>query len=117
MRLFEWLENFYRADPMSPVRHPQDPSSPIVRKRFRFFGNVQGVGFRYEAYLTAGALDLTGWARNEDDGTVTVETEGQAACVDEFLRAMRAVRRFRITKVQEETLDASGTEKGFQIVY
>lgn len=117
MGLFEWLENFSRANERPSIRRPHAPDSPLVRRRFRFLGNVQGVGFRYEASLTAGALGLTGWARNESDGTVIVEVEGQEVCVYEFLRVMRAVPRFLVSEVQEETLAVSGTEKGFRTLY
>lgn len=43
-----------------------------VRKHIVFHGRVQGVGFRYTAKYAASSLDLTGWARNEYDGTVTM---------------------------------------------
>lgn len=40
-----------------------------VRKRIIFRGRVQGVGFRYTAKYLAQSLGLTGWVRNEYDGT------------------------------------------------
>ena len=43
-----------------------------VRKHIVFHGRVQGVGFRYTAKYAASSLELTGWARNEYDGTVTM---------------------------------------------
>ncbi len=48
-----------------------------VRKHFVFHGKVQGVGFRYTAKYLALSLGLTGWARNEWDGTVTMEVQGR----------------------------------------
>ncbi len=42
----------------------------------RVTGRVQGVGFRYYAQHTARSLGLTGWVRNEMDGTVSVVCEG-----------------------------------------
>ena len=44
-----------------------------VRKHIVFYGRVQGVGFRYTAKYLAQSLELTGWVRNEYDGTVTME--------------------------------------------
>ena len=117
MNLFQWLERFSSAAQCPDVHQTQDPDSPVVRRRFRFSGNVQGVGFRYEARMTAGLLDLTGWAGNESDGTVTVEAQGQESCIREFLRVMRSVSRFRIADIQEEDLPLFETETGFRILY
>lgn len=114
MSLLSWLKN---ARGEGGVRVPEGPRGPLVRRRYRFSGVVQGVGFRYEAMLLAGQLDLTGWARNEDDGTVTVEAEGAEACIDGFLRAMKAVSRFDITDIEEEDLPPRGTETAFRILY
>ena len=47
-----------------------------VRKRIHFQGLVQGVGFRYKAKYLAKSMGLTGWVRNEMDGTVTLEIQG-----------------------------------------
>lgn len=43
---------------------------------------MQGVGFRYMCRHTAKNLGLTGWVRNEDDGTVTVYVEGAESALD-----------------------------------
>ena len=42
----------------------------------RVFGTVQGVFFRASARHRAGLLDITGFAQNEDDGSVYIEAEG-----------------------------------------
>ncbi len=47
-------------------------------------GRVQGVGFRYSAYNKAKRLGLTGWIRNERDGSVHVECEGPSDKVKQF---------------------------------
>lgn len=113
MYLFQWLKNGGRQP---DVRIPEGPPTPRVRRRYRFSGYVQFVGFRYEAKMTASRLDLTGWAQNQSDGTVIVEIEGEAARVDEFLRVMRAVPRFDITDIQAEELPLSGTETAFEVL-
>ena len=48
-----------------------------VRKRIVFYGRVQGVGFRYTAKRLAQSLGLTGWVKNEYDGTVVMEIQGR----------------------------------------
>lgn len=114
MSLFRWLKDTGGG---AAITVPDDRDSPTVRKRFRFSGRVQGVGFRYEARMTAERLGLVGWVKNKSDGTVLVEAEGTEARVGEFLRAMRSVLRFRITEVRSEDLPVSGTEKSFRILY
>lgn len=45
-------------------------------------GKVQGVGYRYFVERTALALGLTGFVRNEPDGSVYIETEGEASVLE-----------------------------------
>jgi acylphosphatase len=47
-----------------------------TRIRARCVGHVQGVSFRANAQSNATSLGLSGWVRNEPDGTVTLEIEG-----------------------------------------
>ena len=56
----------------------QPPALPegTVRRRYSIEGQVQGVGFRYRARYAAQSLGLTGWVENEDDGSVTLEVQG-----------------------------------------
>lgn len=117
MDLLQWLKNAYTGNRQPAVHIPDGARTPPVRRRYRFSGCVQGVGFRYEAKLLAAQLGLTGWVRNENDGTVVVEAEGAENCVSEFLRAMREVPRFDITNIREEELPLSGTETAFKVLY
>ncbi len=59
-----------------------------VRKHFVFYGRVQGVGFRYTAKYMARSLDLTGWVRNEYDGTVTMEVQGRETLINKLLMGL-----------------------------
>jgi acylphosphatase len=43
---------------------------------------VQGVSFRYYTRERAGQLGVTGWVRNEPDGSVAGHFEGRADAVD-----------------------------------
>ena len=56
-----------------------------VRKHIVFYGRVQGVGFRYTAKYLAQAMELTGWVRNEWDGTVTMEIQGSEILINKVL--------------------------------
>lgn len=115
MGLFQWLKDS-GAGPRA-AEAPEGPQGPRVRRRYRFSGLVQGVGFRWEAKMLAARLGLTGWARNEGDGTVTVELQGGEPSVREFLRAMREVPRFDITEVEARELPVSEGETAFSVRY
>jgi acylphosphatase len=56
-----------------------------VRVIARITGTVQGVKYRATAQREAGRRGLTGWVRNEPDGTVRIDIEGDPAAVDAFL--------------------------------
>ena len=117
MNLFQWLKNACAVNRQSAVRRPDGPHTPPIRRCYRFSGRVQGVGFRYEAMIIADQLGLVGWARNENDGSVIVEIEGEASYINEFIRAMQAVPRFDITEMQVEDLPLSKTETAFHALY
>jgi len=80
----------------------------------RIQGRVQGVSFRAWTRLEAQVRGLTGWVRNEPDGTVTALLAGPGARVDEMLKALdkgppaAVVREVNIEPV--ETPKADGFE-------
>ena len=49
-----------------------------IRYHVIFYGQVQGVGFRYRAYYAAYQLGLTGWVRNCWDETAVSYTHLRA---------------------------------------
>lgn len=53
----------------------------IICKKFRIEGRVQGVFYRANTQRKARELGLTGFARNEHDGTVTVQACGDAQTI------------------------------------
>ncbi len=48
-------------------------------------GRVQGVGFRHSARTNARYRGITGYVRNEPDGSVYIEAEGSRNQLDEFV--------------------------------
>ncbi len=86
------------------------------RFRIRFYGRVQGVGFRYTAYHTAQSLNLTGWVENEFDGTVLCEVQGERAAVDEFLGRLNNARYIRIDDMDIKEMELIDSERGFEIL-
>ncbi|MBA2283238.1 MAG: acylphosphatase [Acidimicrobiia bacterium] len=82
-----------------------------MRRRFRVSGRVQGVFYRASAEREATRLGVAGFARNERDGTVTVEAEGPPDAVARLeawccLGPLRAT----VTDVAVEDLAPLGTE-------
>ncbi|UPL49749.1 acylphosphatase [Hymenobacter sublimis] len=56
--------------------------SASKHRTFQVSGVVQGVFYRQSTYTEACRLGLTGYVRNNKDGTVTIEAEGPAAALD-----------------------------------
>ena len=90
-----------------------DPGG-TVRKRIRFFGWVQGVGFRWRACRAAEAYGATGWVRNEDDGSVTMEIQGTEEQIDRVILAVEQGRYMRIENMEVRRLPLSEHESGFR---
>ena len=77
----------------------------------RVHGHVQGVGFRYSARRTAELYSITGFARNEPDGSVYIEAEGDEFNLDLYLKWCRKGPGFgRVIKV----FHTESTVQGFQ---
>ena len=72
-------------------------------RRFSFtvHGRVQGVGYRQFAARAATEQAVTGWVRNEPDGTVCGEVEGEVAAVDAFLDQLRQGPRWGKVRLLE----------------
>jgi acylphosphatase len=56
----------------------------------RVSGRVQGVAFRWEAQHAAQKLGVTGWVRNEPDGSVLAHVEGEPDAVNDMVAWLRA---------------------------
>jgi acylphosphatase len=78
-------------------------------------GFVQAVGFRATARSRARSLEVSGWVRNNADGTVEAELEGPADRVDALVDWFRhGPRGARVDAVDVEPLEPTGAE-GFVI--
>ena len=65
------------------------PAASRIRKAVRLSGRVQGVIFRQSARRQALALGITGFARNNTDGSLTIVAEGREPALEEFIRWCR----------------------------
>ena len=77
-----------------------------LRRRWRFTGTVQGVGFRYYARAAALHLGLTGWVANNWDGSVTLEAP--VPLIE------RTNRWARIENIETATIPLKEHEYGFE---
>jgi acylphosphatase len=57
---------------------------------------VQGVGFRYEAWLIAQKLELTGFAENLPSGKVRMEIQGPKNKIMHLIKCMESIPRIVI---------------------
>jgi acylphosphatase len=55
----------------------------------RVTGRVQGVAFRWEAQHEAERIGVTGWVRNEPDGSVVAHVEGEPDLVNDMVVWLR----------------------------
>lgn len=88
----------------------------VSRLRITIQGQVQGVNFRSEAVEFANGLDVRGFAKNIDDGTVQIVAEGEEAHLDEMLKwCHKGPAGAEITEVESIHEKPSGMYQSFQI--
>lgn len=80
-------------------------------------GKVQEVCFRNWMSREATRLGLTGWVRNNIDGTVTALVEGPVETMDEFLEIVRRGQEYgQVEDVRESESEPQGYS-GFNVEY
>lgn len=86
--------------------------------RIKIYGVVQGVWFRQSTKEKALELGLTGWVRNEGDGTVCAEAEGEEEKLDEFIKWCReGSEAAKVDKVEVKDSPELKDYKDFVINY
>ncbi|MBI2022053.1 acylphosphatase [Candidatus Daviesbacteria bacterium] len=83
----------------------------IKHLNVQIVGRVQAVSFRFYAADTAKSLHLTGFAKNEQDGSVTIEAEGEEDNLNVF--AKWCEKGPSLAKVERVDV-AEGEVKGFK---
>ena len=84
----------------------------MTRQTIHFFGNVQGVGFRYTACAVAKHFDITGYVRNCSNGSVELIVEGTGREIRLFLDSLRAKMSGHIEK--EEITESLATAEFYE---
>ena len=86
-----------------------------IREKIVFCGRVQGVGFRYKLRWMADAYGVTGWVRNEYDGSVCAELQGLEESIDRILQELGQDRFIIIEDLWRKRVPLEDDERSFQI--
>lgn len=87
----------------------------MERRSVKFEGRVQGVGFRATTRDIAARSGITGWVRNEPDGSVQLEAQGSPQNIQGFLAMLRSRMSGFIHREHVESISPVEGERGFEI--
>lgn len=96
-------------------RNPPVLPESTVRRHFRIYGQVQGVGFRYRAKYAAQLLMLTGWVENLDDGSVEMEVQGDEETIYKIFTVVQQNDYVHITEMKTENIPVNPWERSFEV--
>ena len=82
-----------------------------------FTGRVQGVNFRWTTCQVSGRFDVTGWVRNERDGSVRCVAEGEPGELEAFVHAVEEAMSGYVKDTRITSEVAVGDLDGFGIRY
>lgn len=88
-----------------------------IRKEFHFEGNVQNIGFRFEVQSHAKPLGITGYAKNNEDGSVTAELQGTEKNINKVINDLHNIDRIQIDSMTEKEIPLDYYENDFCILY
>ena len=88
-----------------------------IRKEFHFEGNVQNIGFRFEVQSHAKPLGITGYAKNNDDGSVTAQLQGSLEDINRVILSLQNIDRIQINSITEKEIPLDYYETDFYILY
>lgn len=113
---FKKIRNNYVTRQITKVHLPDFEDDRFVRRRIRFSGRVQHVGFRLELSELAARLELTGWVKNMENGDVLAEIQGYESRIRFLLKFMCSLKRIKIKKMENKPHSLHPEETTFEIV-
>ncbi|CAM4024087.1 acylphosphatase [Mesobacillus zeae] len=116
MSVFKKLRDGYVISHANRIKFPKFNPSSFIRKRVIFSGRVQKVGFRLEIYCIAERMNLTGWVKNLEDGSVEAELQGEELKIYFLVNCMQSLKRASVKKVTMIDVPISDDEENFTIV-
>ena len=93
------------------------PSQPIERWELTYKGRVQGVGFRYRTVQLARKYDVTGFVKNQPDGTVLLVLEGTPDEMGQLVEEIDERMQYYIHSVSKDCRTATGQFRNFEVQY
>jgi acylphosphatase len=95
---------------------PTDKTADLRARRFVVRGRVQGVGFRWFVEREAHMLGVSGWVRNNADGSVEVLAMGTREQLSGLRsRLQQGPRAARVDAVEEKEAQPVAGLKSFRI--
>ena len=87
-----------------------------IRKHLVFYGSVQGVGLRYRAIYAAQRFGCTGWVRNEWDGSVVMEIQGEEKDINQVIISIETGKYIWINNLTAVSIPVEDNEIGFKSI-
>ena len=101
---------------MADDKKNEPSSNYMITVRVVVEGHVQGVGFRNHTRRSAIANDVTGYVRNDADGTVKMVLQGDQERVEDVIDDVREGPPLStVNNQQRHTVDNPSTHKEFSI--
>ena len=97
VKLFKEFRDNYMRSSIEKLDFPAFPPDEKKRYKIMFSGIVQGVGFRYEAWLIAEKLKLPGFAENLPSGDVYMEIQGPKNRISHLIKCLESIKRISIS--------------------
>lgn len=88
-----------------------------IRKEFHFEGTVQNIGFRFEVQSHSKPLGITGYAKNNGDGSVTAQLQGNLENINKVILDLQNIDRIQIDFISEKDIPLDYYENDFSIIY
>lgn len=103
----------YIINQVKKANIPHFNNKNIIRYKIVFKGRVQRVGFRMEVCELAKRLELTGYCKNQQDGTVLTEIQGPDEKIKYLIRFMESLKRIKIRDKYINQMELDKNEYSF----
>ncbi len=96
-------------------RNVPEITENTIRKEITVYGKVQNVGFRFIAQQAAKHYPVTGWVKNNEDGSVTMEIQGTEEDIAGVFERIQKEPQIQINNKVEKYLSVKKGEKTFRV--
>ena len=89
----------------------------MKRYHYNFQGRVQGVGFRFTMHALANKYQLTGWVKNNYDGSVEAEVQGEDYQIQGMLSELNNDLYIHINHINKKEISVDYSNKQFNVKF